>query len=370
MWLTARNVPQYLIEQRLLSPEALLSDDVTVEELPHRNRNFRVRLGSGGGVFLKQAALADPLARETLRTEAQAYRLLHEESAGRVLHGQLPALLLYDSSRHILALELLSGRESLGDFHRREMRFPPALGSATWARRWRRLHRGLRRVVRGDAVRESFPNRIPWVLNASRPESIPLSTQFGGSRELVAIVQRYPEIRDQLETLRQSWTPDTLIHGDIKWDNCLVAGLTGEPAGGAPVAGEPAEAFHLVDWEMADVGDAAWDVGGVFQSYLSYWALSPPGRGRLDAGSDGAGGAVSPGVDAACDAGVLAGVSGRGLPQRRDGGIPPSQRELRRGARHPDRVRVVVQQPAADAAGGAAAPSQLEHAGAAGGGDP
>jgi hypothetical protein len=31
-----------------------------------------------------------------------------------------------------------------------------------------------------------------------------------------------------------------------------------------------------VDWELADFGDACWDAGAVFQSYLSFWVFSMP----------------------------------------------------------------------------------------------
>ena len=34
--------------------------------------------------------------------------------------------------------------------------------------------------------------------------------------------------------------------------------------------------FRIVDWEMADFGDAAWDVGAVLQSFLSVWIMSMP----------------------------------------------------------------------------------------------
>ncbi|MGH7212528.1 MAG: hypothetical protein ACREF1_13835, partial [Acetobacteraceae bacterium] len=34
--------------------------------------------------------------------------------------------------------------------------------------------------------------------------------------------------------------------------------------------------FRIVDWEMADFGDAGWDVGAVLQSFLAMWILSMP----------------------------------------------------------------------------------------------
>ncbi len=51
-----------------------------------------------------------------------------------------------------------------------------------------------------------------------------------------------------------------MIHGDLKWDNCLVFPDT---MGTAQV--------KLIDWELVDVGDAAWDVGGILHSYFVYW---------------------------------------------------------------------------------------------------
>jgi hypothetical protein len=34
--------------------------------------------------------------------------------------------------------------------------------------------------------------------------------------------------------------------------------------------------FKIVDWELADIGDAGWDLGAAFQSYLSSWVFSMP----------------------------------------------------------------------------------------------
>jgi aminoglycoside phosphotransferase (APT) family kinase protein len=32
----------------------------------------------------------------------------------------------------------------------------------------------------------------------------------------------------------------------------------------------------VIDWEMADIGDACWDAGAIFQAYLSFWIYSLP----------------------------------------------------------------------------------------------
>jgi thiamine kinase-like enzyme len=65
--------------------------------------------------------------------------------------------------------------------------------------------------------------------------------------------------------VRDGWRRDALIHGDLKWENCVV--LPPETEDGAP-------GLRIVDWEMADFGDACWDVGSIFQAYLCFWILS------------------------------------------------------------------------------------------------
>src|SRR5262249_55187553 len=38
--------------------------------------------------------------------------------------------------------------------------------------------------------------------------------------------------------------------------------------------------LKVIDWEMADLGDVCWDVGAIFQAYLSFWISSIPSAGE------------------------------------------------------------------------------------------
>jgi len=51
------------------------------------------------------------------------------------------------------------------------------------------------------------------------------------------------------------------MHGDMKFDNVVV-----RANGHAEI-----ESMHVVDWELADVGDSAWDVASILQAYLMWW---------------------------------------------------------------------------------------------------
>ena len=75
---------------------------------------------------------------------------------------------------------------------------------------------------------------------------------------------QHKDFEGLLDALGAEWRFDSLIHGDMKWDNVLVY-----PAGDGLD-------FRIADWEMADFGDAAWDVGAVLQSFFSTWIMSMP----------------------------------------------------------------------------------------------
>ena len=65
-----------------------------------------------------------------------------------------------------------------------------------------------------------------------------------------------------------------MIHGDMKWDNCVTYFENGN---------DKDPSVKIVDWELADIGDARWDVGAILQSYLSFWLLSIPANAEATA---------------------------------------------------------------------------------------
>jgi thiamine kinase-like enzyme len=95
---------------------------------------------------------------------------------------------------------------------------------------------------------------------------IPISTIF------FSIIDKYPEFLTSIERLRNEWKVNSLIHGDMKWDNCIVYSE-------ADAATENLK-LKIIDWELADLGDSSWDVGAVFQTYLSLWVMSIPVAGQ------------------------------------------------------------------------------------------
>jgi aminoglycoside phosphotransferase (APT) family kinase protein len=253
--LTQADVPAWLLARGFVGPEAILDDDLVVRDASSRNRNFRVETGSGG-YLLKQGLGAE--AAGTVANEAAVYSRLAQQPG---LVPFVPRLHGYDQAEGVLVLELLAGAVDLRSHHLGSGRFSAgpaaALGTALG-----RLHRQTRRPV------GPVPDAAAWVLWTHEPPLAILRDISAAGIELLRVVQTAPGLGEAIEALRQSWRPESLIHGDVKWDNCLLS----QP-------GEPAEQLRLVDWESAASGDPCWDLGSAFSQYLSFWLFSIPVTG-------------------------------------------------------------------------------------------
>ena len=61
-----------------------------------------------------------------------------------------------------------------------------------------------------------------------------------------------------LEEAARRWKPSAIVHGDLRFDNCLLT------------ANGPDATITFVDWEQAGWGDPAWDVACLVQDYLTH----------------------------------------------------------------------------------------------------
>ncbi|MFL5381172.1 MAG: phosphotransferase family protein [Longimicrobiaceae bacterium] len=266
MILSSRNLVHYLVERGLVTPETVVDGDYSAREMTRRNRNFRVLRGSLPGLFVKQSADWEPFSTETMRREATCYLLARDDPDFAALGEMMPRFVDFDPPRFVLTVEWLPAAETLSDHLGRGGDVAPQVAErlGTLLGRYHR-HAGSRAR---DAARDSaFPRGMPWILNVMHHNPASVGPASAGNRALVEMLGRYPAFGPALDAVRDGWRRDALVHGDLKWENCLVL---------APAApGDPPE-LRIVDWELADFGDACWDVGSVFQAYLSTWLLSIP----------------------------------------------------------------------------------------------
>lgn len=265
MILTASNIVYYLIDRGLVTPASVVDGDFMVIDTSRRNRNFKVLRKNSPGYFVKQIQYWEPQAISSLQREATCYWLARHDPDFTPLAALLPKSYQYDAENSILVLELLPQGENLSEYHRRLGQFPPEV-AVQLGTQLGTYHRQVGKKLQNSPSNSAFPKQIPWILQFAQQSNSLLSTLSTGNSQLLSLLQKYPDFQRSLDTLQKQWRIDALIHGDIKWDNCILSSQDGKR--------EPS--LKIVDWELADFGDACWDVGAIFQAYLSFWLLSIP----------------------------------------------------------------------------------------------
>ncbi|HWB86862.1 MAG TPA: aminoglycoside phosphotransferase family protein [Bryobacteraceae bacterium] len=256
----------YLLGRELLGRAAIVDGDLRIVEASRRNRNFKVMGEPDRSYLLKQGLDAD--ARATVAYEAAVYRFLEDFPDAGDFRCHVPRYVDYDAQEGILILELLNDSQDFREYHTRQGHFSITLAAALGSC-LSKLHRSAAAAL--PRVRESGLARPkPWVLSLHQPGLDVFRRTSNANLHLIRTVQQTAEISRVLAELRESWRVDSLIHNDIKWDNCLVR---------APSTLRHKFEFKLIDWEFATVGDSAWDAGSVFSSYLSFWLSSVPVSG-------------------------------------------------------------------------------------------
>ncbi|MBN1204734.1 MAG: aminoglycoside phosphotransferase family protein [Myxococcaceae bacterium] len=264
MFLTPTNLLHYLMDRGTLPPGAMADEDLTVVEAGRRNRNFKVLRGQAQGLFVKQVPM---LAAETigsLHREALCYQLAKESPHFAPLEQLAPRLVDYDPRRHTLTLGLLAESENLNEYHLRVQSFPEHVG-ALMGQALASYHRESARLLSEQDVQAVFPKAPPWILTIAWNAEQVMPGMGPGQREVIRLLRQAPQLLATLGAVAAGWQPHGLIHGDIKFDNFLLS--RGEEGG---------ERLHIIDWELADVGDTAWDVACVLAAYVQLWLAGVP----------------------------------------------------------------------------------------------
>lgn len=241
----------YLIRSDLLPAAQIMAEGATLIAT-RRDRATAVNVVVGGrGLYHLKIGAAH--AREWSQREIRCCRAIAATGDGTAI---TPELIGSDLDKCITVTEMLEPAHTLHDFFTANPLFSPdVLG-------------GLASVMAGlhglasDASAD-VPSALPWVLSREDAD---------GRDEQLA--RWFPEfstakaLLDHLALARDTWREEALIHGDMKWDNCLLIG-DGE--------------VMLVDWELAGLGDQAWDLATAMQEFLLHVEnLSAIGREMSD----------------------------------------------------------------------------------------
>jgi Ser/Thr protein kinase RdoA (MazF antagonist) len=261
------DIAHYLLSLGLVKPRAVVEEDLTIVDASRRNSVFVVTTRSEPTYVVKQAG---PRSVETLAHEAGVLRTLAHTTD---MAEQVPVVVHHDRDAAVLVLRSPADARDWSDYHN-EGRFPRSQARA--------LGRALARLHRSDPHAIDDPpsgtNRM-WGLSLPDPPHELLLDLSAGAQDLVARLQASPAFCDRLRALRNANSEARLVHGDLRWDNCLAVAAPGS---------RRRTRILLVDWELAGRGSAAFDVGTVLAEYLRAWVgsipiVEPSDPGRLAA---------------------------------------------------------------------------------------
>jgi aminoglycoside phosphotransferase (APT) family kinase protein len=188
---------------------------------------------------------------DELRREAAVYALLVRCGAPA---GLAPACLGWSEAEEALIIEAVDGRDlalCTAEGHVLDAAAAAALGEALAA-----LHDAARHAADewpGDA--RSAP------VGLHRPTSGDMHTFSAGAIRVVMTLQGSEALCAHLDRVCVPSEPETLIHGDLRLENVIVAD-----------SGQ----LQLVDWEFAGGGEALWDPALFVAACLSAWISSIP----------------------------------------------------------------------------------------------
>ena len=248
-----------------MSLPAIVDGDLEVVDAGRRNQNLKVVRHHGPRYLIKQPGEGERGTAATLRIEAAFYAHCHSEPDCAEMRTILPGLHSFDEEGGLLVIELVEGRPLWGRYGSSPAPEFLASSAAPLGEAVATIHRTFRepslRAAPWIAAMHAAP---PWIFDAHRPTPDVFANLSPANLHILKLMQKDEAIVAGLDSMRAEWTADTLIHNDLKGDNVLVAPQDNQVR------------VRVVDWEMIQIGDAAWDVGTVLREFLGYWLLSVP----------------------------------------------------------------------------------------------
>jgi phosphotransferase family enzyme len=269
--LTSEQVVSYLRKEALIDSRAVVMGGLSIVDSSRRNLNFQVRRSDGPSYLVKQGLGPDRQA--AISHEAQVYAVLGRQSPDWGFLAFLPRVYRYSPADDLLVLELVRDARTLREHHIMRRRFSTRL-AALLGRALAGLHRLDVYGKTREHGRDGLNGAIPWILSVHLP-GLNLFHDFSQANiQVIKIIQDHADLCEQLDDLRSTWCVETFIHNDLRWDNCLVYAEDGS---------RRTTQMKIIDWELANYGDPAWDVGSALAEYLGFWLLSIPITGETPA---------------------------------------------------------------------------------------
>lgn len=278
------NIFEYLATLNYCNEVDKFTSKITV--IQAKNFNLLINLANGKDLLVKQE-IHDCMG-DTKGEFCSAWRIHQlirycsnlEERIG----DSLPDLLYFDPDNSILIVNYLSDYFDLFDFYAKKNEFPPVLAkiigqllatvhSQTFERRdyqeflnnfqmeTLETNSENQTILEQKKFENSYsPINIICRLSRITPQVFQIMPQE--CLRFFKLYQRFPSLSQAIVELGNSITPCCLVHNDLKLNNILL---------NSNWIYSESKAIKLIDWERANWGDPAFDVGCILSSYLEIW---------------------------------------------------------------------------------------------------
>lgn len=223
---------------------------VTVIEELHRNRIFKVDVISeekSEHYFLKQPPLLSDIYLRSMKIEACIYEYTATKSG---IACYLPKYYFYDQELAVLLLENLVGSVSYFEhLQNRSFSFRhllPISISMQLGKMLAELHRGLNQAD----IDNDFLNKKKYLIIEQKPTIFQDFVLFGAPPTNLKHI--WEKLIIPCRELSNSWDYETVLHGDLKFNNILVDSLG---------------KFYIIDWESTHLGTKYWDISSIVGNY-------------------------------------------------------------------------------------------------------
>lgn len=266
------NVASYLLEKELITTESIVNGDLKMIDASRKNRNVKALRRKGTSYLLKQPNISDQYSKYTIQREAKLYNLIQNEIAFIDLRSIMPNFFYFDTQMNILIIEYVENAQSLNDYSYNlnvgEFPTEPALKLGIIIATY---HNAFKEYINDHKI-SFLPKIFPFsVLFIAHPGPDIFSHLSPANLQLIKVIQKYPELIGFLEDISHDCYAQTLIHGDMKWDNIILTHHN---------YNDRNFQMRIVDWELAGIGDPAWDIGCILQDFISFWLYSLPITGN------------------------------------------------------------------------------------------
>jgi thiamine kinase-like enzyme len=268
------NVFEYLANLNYCNVSDKDKSNVTV--IPAKNFNLLITLANGTNLLVKQELHNDQGQTKSEFWLSWRIQLIAQEFSefGDKISIFLPNLLYFDPDNSILVVEYLASYHDLYNYYTQNNQFSiniarsigqllASFHSQTFQQlEYRQFLDQQLEPKAGSKNIEKLNPAIDIIDRLSRITPSIFQVMPVDCLQFFKLYQRFPSLSQAIFDLGNAISPSCLVHNDLKINNILLDLDWQSPT---------SQIIKLIDWERADWGDPAFDLGCLLGSYLEIW---------------------------------------------------------------------------------------------------